>query len=187
MLCTFENDGDLFKVYQNGNFLPGKNISRREKKNQEKWLCPLRKISLLPPLVPLINQPILRGKVWFLRLPRAYNLTMTQIKKAVNTTNSKILVICLVKSTVSQNWYTCQKCFKNEWKQRRLQFPCNHRTRNNSACVMMVLHQKKHNISSNMRWALQKKICLWHMKFSCFRLYSLIMPLAFNQSDDRNI
>ena len=30
------------------NFLPGKSISRREK-NQEKWLCPLRKICLLRP------------------------------------------------------------------------------------------------------------------------------------------
>ena len=37
-----------FGVYQNGNFLPGKIISRREK-NQEKWFCPLRKISLLRP------------------------------------------------------------------------------------------------------------------------------------------
>ena len=35
LLSTFENDGNLFWVYQNGNFLPGKNISRREK-NQEK-------------------------------------------------------------------------------------------------------------------------------------------------------
>ena len=31
----FENDENLFWVYQNGNFLPGKSISRREK-NQEK-------------------------------------------------------------------------------------------------------------------------------------------------------
>ena len=35
-----ENDWDLFWVYQNWNFLPGKSISRREK-NQETWLCPL--------------------------------------------------------------------------------------------------------------------------------------------------
>ena len=39
---------NLSWVYQNGNFLPGKNISSREK-NQEKWLCPLRKIWLLRP------------------------------------------------------------------------------------------------------------------------------------------
>ena len=45
---AFENDGNLFWVYQNGNFLQGKSISRREK-NQEKWLCPLRKIGLLRP------------------------------------------------------------------------------------------------------------------------------------------
>ena len=50
LLFTFENDENLFWVYQNGNFLPGKSISRREK-NQEKWLCPLRKICLLRPCV----------------------------------------------------------------------------------------------------------------------------------------
>ena len=37
---------NLFWYYQNGNFLPGKSISRREK-NQEKLLCPLWKIFLL--------------------------------------------------------------------------------------------------------------------------------------------
>ena len=47
-LFTFQNEWNLFLVYQNGNFLPGKSISRREK-NQEKWLCPLRKIFLLRP------------------------------------------------------------------------------------------------------------------------------------------
>ena len=50
LLFTFENDENLFWVYQNGNFLPGKSISRREK-NQEKWLCPLRKICLLRPCI----------------------------------------------------------------------------------------------------------------------------------------
>ena len=44
----FWDDENLSWVYQNGNFLPGTNISRREK-NQEKWLCPLRKICLLHP------------------------------------------------------------------------------------------------------------------------------------------
>ena len=43
-----KKDGNLFWVYQNGNFLQGKSISRREK-NQEKWLRPLRKICLLRP------------------------------------------------------------------------------------------------------------------------------------------
>ena len=51
LLFTFENDENLFWVYQNGNFLPGKSFSRREK-NQEKWLCPLRKICLLRPCSP---------------------------------------------------------------------------------------------------------------------------------------
>ena len=45
LLFTFENDENLFWVYQNGNFLPGKSISRREKirKNDfapsEKYAC----------------------------------------------------------------------------------------------------------------------------------------------------
>ena len=43
---TFQNHSNLFWVYQNGNFLPGKSISCQEK-NQEKWLCPIRKIFLL--------------------------------------------------------------------------------------------------------------------------------------------
>ena len=46
----FQNHWNLFWVYQNGNFLPEKNISRREK-NQENWLCPLWKIFLLTPLI----------------------------------------------------------------------------------------------------------------------------------------
>ena len=33
LLFTFENDGNLFWVYQNGNFLPVKSISRRKKKS----------------------------------------------------------------------------------------------------------------------------------------------------------
>ena len=48
LLFTFENDGNLLWVYQNGNFVPGKSISHQEN-NQEKWLCPLRKICLLRP------------------------------------------------------------------------------------------------------------------------------------------
>ena len=28
---AFKNDGNMFSVYQNGNFLPGRNISHREK------------------------------------------------------------------------------------------------------------------------------------------------------------
>ena len=45
VLFTFENDGNLFWVYQNGNFLPGKSISRLKKirKNDfapsEKYAC----------------------------------------------------------------------------------------------------------------------------------------------------
>ena len=46
LLFTFQNHWNLFSVYQNGNFLPGKSISCGEK-NQEKWLCPLWKIFLL--------------------------------------------------------------------------------------------------------------------------------------------
>ena len=49
LLFTFENDGDLFWIYQKWEFFyREKSISRREK-NQEKLLCPLRKICLLRP------------------------------------------------------------------------------------------------------------------------------------------
>ena len=54
LLFTFENNRNLFWVYQNGNFLPGKNISCWGK-NQEKWLCPLRKICLLRPWIHLVH------------------------------------------------------------------------------------------------------------------------------------
>ena len=50
LLFTFENDENLFWVYQNGNFLPGKSISRREK-NQENDFAPSEKICLLRPWV----------------------------------------------------------------------------------------------------------------------------------------
>ena len=50
LLFTFENNVNLFWVYQNGNFLLGKSISCQEN-NQEKWLCPLRKICLLCPCI----------------------------------------------------------------------------------------------------------------------------------------
>ena len=42
LLFTFENDENLFWVYQNGKFLPGKNISCREKNDfapSEKYDC----------------------------------------------------------------------------------------------------------------------------------------------------
>ena len=45
---TFENDRNLFWVYQNGKFSTGKKHFTPGK-NQEKWLCPLRKICLLRP------------------------------------------------------------------------------------------------------------------------------------------
>ena len=45
----FQNEENLFWGYQNRNFLPGKSISRQEK-NQEKWLCPLRKNFPVMPL-----------------------------------------------------------------------------------------------------------------------------------------
>ena len=45
---TFENDGNLFWVYQNGNFLPGKNISRREK-NRKSYFAPSEKHACYAP------------------------------------------------------------------------------------------------------------------------------------------
>ena len=49
-LFTFQNHWNMFWVYQNGNFLPGKGISHRAK-NQERYLCPLWKNIPLTPLV----------------------------------------------------------------------------------------------------------------------------------------
>ena len=65
LLFSFENDWNLFWVYQNGNFLSGKSISRREK-NQEKLLCPLRKICLLRPC---------HTSKWFDRFNRNFKFT----------------------------------------------------------------------------------------------------------------
>ena len=48
-LFIFENDGNLFWVYQNGNFLPGKSISRREKKSG-KITLPLQENMPVTPL-----------------------------------------------------------------------------------------------------------------------------------------
>ena len=47
-LFTFENDGNLFWVYQNGNFLPGKNISRQEKKSGKMTLPPQKNMPVMP-------------------------------------------------------------------------------------------------------------------------------------------
>ena len=61
-LFTFKNHWNLFWVYQNGNFLAGRSISRRGK-NQEKWLCPLWKVFLLRPCPNasfLYSAPVLR-------------------------------------------------------------------------------------------------------------------------------
>ena len=43
-----ENEGNLFWVYQNGNFLPGKNISLREQ-NQENDFAPSEKYACYAP------------------------------------------------------------------------------------------------------------------------------------------
>ena len=52
LLFTFENDGNSFWVYQNGNFLPGKSISRREKKSGETTLPPQKNM----PVTSLIDR-----------------------------------------------------------------------------------------------------------------------------------
>ena len=85
LLFTFENDENLFWVYQKGNFLPGKRISRREK-NQEKWLCPLRKICLLRPARHPMNgrnRQLTRRKsmkqVWNNIIMTQYSNSLTQV------------------------------------------------------------------------------------------------------------
>ena len=48
---TFQNDENLFWVYQNGNFLPGKSISHREKMWKNDF-APSEKFSCTPLIVP---------------------------------------------------------------------------------------------------------------------------------------
>ena len=48
LLFTFENDKNLFWVYQNGNFLPGKSISRREKRSGKMTLTPQKNMPVTP-------------------------------------------------------------------------------------------------------------------------------------------
>ena len=48
LLFTFENDGNLFWIYQNGNFLPGKYISRRGKKSGKMTLPPQKNMPVRP-------------------------------------------------------------------------------------------------------------------------------------------
>ena len=47
LLFTFENDRNLFWVYQNGNFLLGKKHFTSGK-NQGKWLCPQKNMPVTP-------------------------------------------------------------------------------------------------------------------------------------------
>ena len=50
LLFTFENDGNLFWVHQNGKFLPEKRISRREKKIRKNDFAPLEKYDCYAPV-----------------------------------------------------------------------------------------------------------------------------------------
>ena len=51
----FQNHWNLFQVYQNGNFLPGKSISHRGKKSGKMTLPPLKNIALTPLPLGLIH------------------------------------------------------------------------------------------------------------------------------------
>ena len=59
LLFTFENDGNLFWMYQNGNFLPGKNISSRGKKSGKMALPPQKNM----PVTPLVRLKIVHSKI----------------------------------------------------------------------------------------------------------------------------
>ena len=48
LLFTFENNRNLFWVYQNGNFLAGKSISHREKKSEKMTLPPQKNMPVMP-------------------------------------------------------------------------------------------------------------------------------------------
>ena len=54
LLFTFENDGNLLWVYQNGNFLPGKSISHREK-IRENDFAPSEKYACYAPGSPVLK------------------------------------------------------------------------------------------------------------------------------------
>ena len=97
--------------------------------------------------------------------------------------NFKFLVICLVKSAVLLINYVAKMFLK--MKMRQLQFPHNHRAKNNNVCVMMVLH-KKCNARSNVPRALQK-ICPGHIEILLLSTLQLDYAPSFNQSDDRNL
>ena len=94
--------------------------------------------------------------------------------------NLKNLVICLVISTILQMNYVAKMLWK--WKRHRLQFPHNHSTKKEKSMrVWWMFNSKK---------ATQTVICPRHckkyaweiLKFSCFQLYSWIMPaLLTNQ------
>ena len=69
---SFQNDLNLFWVNQYGNFLPVMSISRREKKNLEKLMCPLRKLFLLRPCILDSESGVF---FFFLVLPWPWNRT----------------------------------------------------------------------------------------------------------------
>ena len=48
-IFTFENDKNLFWVYQSGNFLSGKNISRQEKNIRKNYFAPSEKYACYAP------------------------------------------------------------------------------------------------------------------------------------------
>ena len=48
LFFTFQNDWNLFWVYQHGNFLPGKSISPREKKSGKMTLPPQKNFPVTP-------------------------------------------------------------------------------------------------------------------------------------------
>ena len=63
----------------------------------------------------LCTEVKLRGRVWFFRSQRAYNLTMTRMKSSqylFYIPSLKILGICLVKSNVSQINYVAKMLWK---------------------------------------------------------------------------
>ena len=89
LLFTFEKDHNLFWVYQNGNFLPGKSISRREK-NQEKMTLPPQKNMPVTPL-PLGHQRVEMYLGHFSKFRQIHNETKLRIISLTKTRRTSSL------------------------------------------------------------------------------------------------
>ena len=115
---TFQNHWNLFWVYQNGNFLPGKSISHRGKSGKM-TLTPLKNIPLmqgvewvnLGSVKPIITATALKiikaiARPWWSRnLPQSYFHIFDALSKLLwNACPSKSLFFRLSRNIFFENW-----------------------------------------------------------------------------------